>query len=127
MQDMGYSDRTVGDRTDSSMVSSSDVNGTAVYSPTGDHLGQIDHLMIDKNSGQIAYAVMTFGGFLGIGSEEHPLPWKKLTYSGEMGGFVTDVTQDQLVGAPERSDGWFDDRNYAQRSYDYYGVSPYWI
>jgi len=111
----------------SSMVSSDDVNGTEVYSPTGDHLGEINHLMIDKSSGHIAYAVMTFGGFLGIGAEEHPLPWKKLRYDTSMGGFVTDVTQEQLTGAPERGQGWFEDRNYAQRSYDYYGVSPYWV
>ncbi len=127
MQDMGYSDRATGAGTSSSMVSSSDVNGTAVYSRGGDHLGQIDHLMIDKTSGQIAYAVMTFGGFLGIGSDEHPLPWKKLSYDTGLGGFVTDVTSEQLVGAPQRGEGWSDDRDYAKRSYDYYGVQPYWM
>lgn len=111
----------------SSMVSSSDVNGTAVYSPTGEHLGQIDHLMIDKQSGHIAYAVMSFGGFLGIGAEMHPLPWKKLRYDTSLGGFVTDITEQQLVGAPARDGNWFEDRGYAKRSYDYYGVSPYWV
>ena len=125
MQDFGTTTRT--DRPASTMVSSGDVNGTAVYSPAGDHLGQIDHLMIDKTSGNIAYAVMTFGGFLGIGSEEHPLPWKKLSYDTNLGGYVTNVTQEQLTGAPTRSDGWFEDRDYARRSYDHYGVSPYWM
>jgi hypothetical protein len=127
MQNTAFSQGATGDRAPSSMVSSTDVNGTAVYSPSGDHLGEIDHLMIDKQSGQIAYAVMTFGGFLGIGSDEHPLPWKKLSYDTGLAGFVTDVTQEQLTGAPKRSEGWFDDRDYARRSYDYYGVSPYWI
>lgn len=115
------------DRSGSTMVSSADVNGTEVYSPTGDHLGQIDHLMIDKVTGQIAYAVMTFGGFLGIGAGEHPVPWKKLTYDTDLGGFVTDITQEQLSGAPTWGDNWYDDRAYRQRSYDYYGVSPYWL
>jgi hypothetical protein len=127
MQDM-YSDRSSGEQAGTgSMVSSADVNGTAVYSPSGDHLGEIDHLMIDKQSGQIAYAVMSFGGFLGIGSDHHPLPWKKLSYDTTLGGFVTDVTQEQLTGAPQRSDNWYNDRDYARQSYDYYGVSPYWM
>jgi hypothetical protein len=126
MQDLSYSDRSSDDMP-SSMVSSDDVNGTAVYSPTGDHLGEIDHLMIEKQSGQIAYAVMSFGGFLGIGSEHHPLPWKKLSYDTSLGGFVTDVTAEQLTGAPARSDRWYEDRDYARQSYDYYGVSPYWL
>lgn len=132
MQDAPFADRATAsdsssERTGSTMVSSSDVNGTEVYSPTGDHLGQIDHLMIDKVSGQIAYAVMTFGGFLGIGAGEHPVPWKKLTYDTNLGGFVTDITQEQLTGAPSWGDNWYDDRDYQRRSYDYYGVSPYWV
>ena len=132
MQDAPFADRATAsdscsERTGSTMVSSSDVNGTEVYSPTGDHLGQIDHLMIDKVSGQIAYAVMTFGGFLGIGAGEHPVPWKKLTYDTNLGGFVTDITQEQLTGAPSWGDNWYDERDYQRRSYDYYGVSPYWV
>ena len=127
MQDLQYQTRATDSRSTSSMVSSSDVNGTEVYSPSGEHLGQIDHLMIDKQSGQIAYAVMTFGGFLGIGADEHPVPWKKLTYDTNLGGFVTDITAAQLTGAPQRSDHWYDDRDYQRRSYDYYGVSPYWL
>lgn len=132
MQDRSYSDRSYSglsstDQTTSSMVSSADVNGTEVYSPSGEHLGEIDHLMIDKQSGQIAYAVMSFGGFLGIGADHHPLPWKKLHYDTNLGGFVTDVTQEQLTGAPQRSDNWYNDRDYARQSYDYYGVSPYWL
>jgi sporulation protein YlmC with PRC-barrel domain len=127
MQDLQYQTRATGTRSTSSMVSSSDVNGTEVYSPSGEHLGQIDHLMIDKTSGQIAYAVMTFGGFLGIGADEHPVPWKKLSYDTNLGGFVTDITAQQLTGAPQRSDRWYDDRDYQRRSYDYYGVSPYWL
>ncbi len=124
MQDMASQGRTAGA---SSMVSSADVNGTEVYSPTGEHLGEINHLMIDKHSGQIAYAVMTFGGFLGIGAGEHPVPWKKLSYDPNVGGFVTDITKEQLTGAPSWGDGWYNDRDYQRRNYDYFGVSPYWL
>ncbi len=133
MQDAPFADRATASTASgsstgtSTMVSSADVNGTEVYSPTGDHLGEIDHLMIDKQSGQIAYAVMTFGGFLGLGQGEHPVPWKKLSYDTNLGGFVTDITQEQLTGAPSLSDTWFEDDDYRRRSYDYYGVSPYWL
>lgn len=129
MQDAPFADRVPasGHSSTSSMVSSADVNGTSVYSPSGDHLGHIDHLMIDKVSGQIAYAVMGFGGFLGIGEGHHPVPWKKLSYDTDLGGFVTDITQEQLTGAPAWSDDWYDDRDYQRRNYDYYGVPPYWV
>ena len=108
-------------------VSSADVNGTAVYSPAGDHLGKIDHLVIDKVSGNIAYAVMAFGGFLGLGANEHPLPWKKLRYDPSLGGYVTDITKEQLEAAPAHEGNWEEDSNYARRAYEYYGVLPYWL
>lgn len=124
MQQQGYI--PADGRPASAMVSSIDVNGTDVYSPAGDHLGKVDHLMIDKTSGNIAYAVMSFGGFLGLGTSEHPVPWKKLRYDTRLGGYVTDITKDQLEAAP-RSDHWRDDRDYARRAYEYYGVAPYWV
>lgn len=130
MQDAPFADRAAASGSSagtSDMVSSADVNGTEVYSPTGDHLGEIDHLVIDKKSGQIAYAVMTFGGFLGLGEGTHPVPWKKLSYDVNLGGFVTDITHEQLTGAPSLSETWFDDPTYRERSYSYYGVSPYWL
>ncbi|WP_225028807.1 PRC-barrel domain-containing protein [Xinfangfangia pollutisoli] len=109
------------------LVSSSDVNGTDVYSPSGDHLGQIDHLMIDKVSGRIAYAVMRFGGFLGFGEGAHPIPWKKLRYDVTREGYVTDITKEQLEGAPQSPDDWRVSRDYDRRAYDYYGIPPYWL
>jgi hypothetical protein len=56
--------------------------------------------MIDKYSGQVAYAVMSFGGFLGIGERYHALPWRMLTYDTGLGGYVVDVTREQLERAP---------------------------
>ena len=64
----------------SSLISSDKVEGTAVYNRPGDKLGSIHSVMIDKISGKVAYAVMSFGGFLGIGDRYHPLPWHVLTY-----------------------------------------------
>lgn len=125
MQQQGYTpeDSTRGSGT----ISSADVNGTEVYSPSGEKLGSIDHLVIDKTSGVISYAVMGFGGFLGMGEDHHPIPWKKLSYDTRLGGYVTDITKAQLEGAPARSSNWRDDRDYATSSYNYYGVPPYWI
>lgn len=111
----------------SSVISSTDVNGTTVYSPTGEHLGSIDHLMIDKQSGNVAYAVMGFGGFLGLGEAHHPVPWRKLRYDTSLNGYVTDITKEQLEGAPARPDDWRENRDYATSVYGYYGVAPYWI
>lgn len=112
--------------TGAAMISSGDVNGTSVYSPAGDHLGKIDHLMIDKASGTIAYAVMSFGGFLGLGTSAHPVPWKKLSYDTRLGGYVTDITKEQLEAAPEWTPDWAAGRDYDRRAYDHYGIPYYW-
>ena len=68
------------------LISSEKVDGTAVYNGDGQHLGAVHHLMIDKFSGHVEYAVMSFGGFLGIGESYHPLPWRTLTYNTRFGG-----------------------------------------
>ncbi len=109
------------------LVSSRDVSGTRVYNPAGDHVGDIDHLMIDKKSGKVAYAVMGFGGFLGLGEEYYLIPWGALSYSTAKGGFVTDITKEQLQGAPALADDWQRDRNWEKSTFDHYGVPYYWI
>ena len=68
-----------GGMTGKPLIESDRVEGTAVYDPQGNHLGSIKRLMIEKISGRVAYAVMAFGGFLGLGEEEHTIPWDKLT------------------------------------------------
>ena len=79
------------------LIESDRVEGTTVYDPQGNNIGSIKRLMIEKLSGRVAYAVMSFGGFLGMGEEEHSLPWNKLTYDTSLGGYRTDVTEQQLV------------------------------
>ncbi|OSP54908.1 photosystem reaction center subunit H [Pseudoruegeria sp. SK021] len=103
------------------------MNGTEVYGRDGTHIGSIDHLMIDKSSGKVAYAVIGFGGFLGMGEGHHPLPWGKLHYDPTKNGFVTDVTEQEVTGAPARNDNWRTDRDWEQRTYEHYGVPFYWL
>lgn len=104
-----------------------DVKGTKVYSPAGDDLGHIDDVMIDPSSGKVVYGVLQFGGFLGIGSDYHPIPFGKLRYDASRGVYVTDLTKAQLEGAPAYGDDWRSNRDWQKRSYDHYGVNPYWL
>ena len=107
------------------LIASNKVEGTAVYNRQGERLGSIYNFMVDKHTGQVAYAVMSFGGFLGIGDSYHPLPWKSLDYDTSMGGFVVDLDRSKLEGAPSyraTHDPWTD-RNYGRSIHDYYGVA----
>ena len=90
--------------TASHLIGANQVQDTPVYSLSGEELGYVKDVMIDKASGRIAYAVLSFGGFLGIGDRYHPLPWEKLRYDTELGGYVVDVSRDTLEGAPSYSD-----------------------
>ena len=76
------------------VIAASKVKGTDVYNTSGDHLGSISDIVIEKVSGDAKYAVMSFGGFLGIGEDEHPIPWDKLTYNVEKDGYVVDIPKD---------------------------------
>ena len=106
------------------LISSEKVDGAAVYDRRGERLGSVHHLMIDKYTGQVAYAVMSFGGFLGIGESYHPLPWKMLTYDTRLGGYVVDLDRNRLQGAPSYTSrdipNW-DDRSYTGR------IDRYWM
>jgi sporulation protein YlmC with PRC-barrel domain len=116
-------------RTGKPLIESDRVEGTTVYDPQGNNIGSIKRLMIDKVSGRVAYAVMSFGGFLGIGEEEHSVPWNKLTYDTNLGGYQTDITADQLRGAPAFSrDPEYDwsDRTREQELHDHYRAPYYW-
>ncbi len=111
----------------SNLVSSTDVNGTPVYGQDGSHIGTIDHLMIDKASGRVAYAVMGFGGLFGLGEEHYPVPWSKLSYDTAQDGFQTDLTKPEVEGAPRHAPGWHEDRDWEQRLHEHYGARMYWL
>ena len=82
------------DDTSGRLVAASKVNGTAVYDMRGERLGSIEDIMIDKVGGQVNYAVLSFGGFLGIGSEYYPFSWRKLDYHTSLCGFGVDITRE---------------------------------
>ena len=121
--------QTVATDESSSLISSDKVEGTAVYDRRGEKLGSIHSVMIDKISGKVAYAVMSFGGFLGMGDSYHPLPWHVLTYDTGQGGYVVDLDRNKLEGAPtyatSETPNW-SDRRWGQQVHDYYGTRPYW-
>ena len=111
------------------LIGSDKVEGTAVRRTNGDKVGIIERVMIDKRSGKVAYAVMSFGGFLGIGDEYRALPWSVLRYNEDLDAYELNVTEDQLRGAPAPSSGWdagVVDRGWERNIHNYYRVSPYW-
>jgi sporulation protein YlmC with PRC-barrel domain len=111
------------------LIASDKVEGTKVYDLAGEHIGSVNRLLIEKHSGKVSYAVLSFGGFLGMGEDHYPLPWDKLKYDENLGGYRVDISKDQLEGAPRYSDDEeaFWQENNGRRIYDYYGVTPYWI
>ena len=107
---------------DHSLISSQDVQGTTVYGSDNEAIGEIDHLLIEKMSGKVAYAVMSFGGWLGMGQSYHPLPWDTLRYDTDLGGYVVSLDKDRLRSAPShRADqDTSSDASYWQRVKDYW-------
>jgi sporulation protein YlmC with PRC-barrel domain len=108
-------------------IRASRVQGTKVYNAAGEHLGHIDDLVINKRSGKTEVALMSFGGFLGIGERYHPLPWNSLTYEPSQGGYVVNLSREQLENAPSygtSDEPDWNDRAYNERIYTYYGY-PY--
>ena len=111
------------------LIESDRVEGTTVYDRQGNNVGSIKRLMIEKLSGRVAYAVMSFGGFLGMGGEEHAIPWSKLTYDTRLNGYQTDISETQLQGAPafSRDRNWdWTDRSRERELHDYYRAPYYW-
>jgi hypothetical protein len=109
-------------RETASLIGSDKVEGTPIYRSNGDRVGQIERIMV-------AYAVMSFGGFMGIGEDYYPLPWSLLTYNTKLGGYEVNVSEQQLKGAPKYSkhESWdWSDRSRDKLISDYYGVGPYW-
>jgi sporulation protein YlmC with PRC-barrel domain len=105
------------------LIAASQVKGTNVYNRAGEKLGSVYDVMIDKQSGSTEYAIMSFGGFLGIGDSYHPLPWRSLTYDTRQGGYVVDIDRSRLQGAPSYSSsdaGRWDDPTYGRQINDYY-------
>ena len=96
------------ERRDVSLIGSDKVEGTAVFGPDCERIGAIERVMIEKRTGRVSYAVLSFGGFLGIGDDFYPLPWPSLKYNIDLGGYQIMIPIDQIKGAPkhERSGDW---------------------
>jgi sporulation protein YlmC with PRC-barrel domain len=126
----GYWEQPAQERQASSLITSDKVEGLPVYDAHGKRIGRVERLMIDKLTGEIAYAVLSFGGFLGIGEDHYPIPWPMLTYNEKPDGFQLDVTEEQLKSAPkiEQGENW-EQTNHARNRdvYDYWEVRYYWL
>jgi sporulation protein YlmC with PRC-barrel domain len=106
------------------LISASKVTGTNVYNAAREKLGSVYDVMLNKQNGQVAYAIMSFGGFFGMGESYHPLPWRALRYDTGVGGYVVDIDRNRLEGAPHYMTGTepdWSDRAYSQSIDHYYG------
>lgn len=113
---------------DHKLILGSRVEGTPVFNKSGETIGHIDDLSIERVSGKVVYAIMSFGGFLGIGEKFHPIPWSLLDYDVERGGYVVPLDKAELSKAPhyERDElvalGGPSHQRYGERIYEYYGA-----
>lgn len=124
---------TGGARPEHPLIPAGRVNGTAVFNREGEKLGEVEDVAIDKVSGRVAYAILSFGGFLGMGERHYPVPWKVLTYDTDRRGYVIPCDKDVLDAAPsfETDDlsGW-DDTDMREQVFGFYGpygAHPYWM
>jgi len=114
-----------------SAILASRVKGTSVFNTTGDKIGHVEDIVLDKTSDHIMFAALGFGGVLGMGEKYYPVPWSVLDYSPDKGGYVVPLTKDTLKSAPAydlkdltKSDGDFGD--IRSTSYSYYNVKKDW-
>lgn len=110
-------------------IRGSRVIGTDVYNPSGDKIGEVEDVMLDKMSNNIMFAVVGFGGFLGMGEKFHAIPWSSLDYEKDKGGYIVPYSKEQLEKAPADTINQLSkDDGYAARdaAYEYYQVERYW-
>jgi hypothetical protein len=120
---------TLDKRETANLIGSDKVEGTPVYRSNGERVGKIERIMIDKLTGKVAYAVMSFGGFMGIGEDYYPLPWPLLTYNPRLDGYEVNIGEQQLKGAPKYSkhESWdWSDAARGRKLYAYYDITPLW-
>jgi hypothetical protein len=111
------------------LIASDRVEGTPLRRSNGEKIGTIQRLMVDKVSGNVAYAVLSFGGLLGMGQKHLPIPWARLKYTPDLEAYQLDLTDEELSRAPSyEATKEFDwgDRSNEIVIHNFYGVSPYW-
>src|SRR5450756_553560 len=111
------------------VLSASTLAGDQVQNSAGEDLGKVDEIMIDIPSGKVAYAVLSFGGFLGMGNKLFAVPWSALRVDEDEKSFILDVDKTKLEKAPgfDKSN-WpnMADTTWRTKIYSYYGAVPYW-
>ncbi len=114
--------------TSATLISADDVTGTNVYNLAGEKLGEVDDVLIDKASGRAVYAILSFGGILGMGEKHHPLPWSTIKYDTLKGGYVVNLDKKNLKDAPSYAkDDKFDwTPDYGRRVDKYYNTPTFW-
>jgi sporulation protein YlmC with PRC-barrel domain len=103
--------------------------GTNVYDGAGKKIGDIKDIVLEKTSNNILFAVIGFGGVLGMGEKYHPVPWSELDYDPQLGGYVVSFTTEQLKNAPADSLEALtkgDGLAFRDRAFTHYGTKPYW-
>jgi sporulation protein YlmC with PRC-barrel domain len=111
------------------VMGASTLTGDRVVNAAGDDLGKINEIMIDTRSGRVAYAVLSFGGFLGMGDKLFAIPWDRMALDQNRRCFVLNVDKATLERAPGfDKDNWPDmaDQSWGSQIYSYYGSRPYW-
>ena len=111
------------------VLSATSINGDNVKNADGEHLGHIEELMIDLGTGKVAYVVLSFGGFLGMGNKLFAIPWAAFTLDAENKEFVLNVSQEKLENAPGfDKNNWpvMTRREWGCEIYDYYEHQPHW-
>ena len=110
------------------LIGSDKVDGTAVYGADGKKIGSVERVMIDKLTGKVAYAVISYGGFMGMGEDHYPTPWSNLKYDINLEGYVVNLTKDQLDKAPKyaNENDWNWSRSNDERVHQYYKATPFW-
>jgi hypothetical protein len=111
------------------VLSAGTLAGDSVRNPAGEDLGKVEEIMLDVATGRVAYAVLSFGGFLGMGSKLFAVPWDALALDEDNHEFVLNVDKQKLENAPGfDKDNWPDmaDRTWGSSIYTYYGKQPYW-
>ncbi len=107
------------------LVSSDGVEGSVVYNPEGERLGTIQCFMVDTCTGKAHYAVLQLGSRFGIGGDFYPIPWQMLIYQPSQGGYVLEITREQLGSAPHYGESAAPeyDRDYGERISSHYGLA----
>jgi hypothetical protein len=108
------------------LISSEHIVGATVCDPGGKDIGEIDHLMIDPETGQARYAVVNFCGFMCLRKGHHAVPWDRLCYDAGNRRYTTSITAEQLEHAPDYDQDSWTDRDWETRVHQHYGVAPYW-